>query len=152
MGLAAPAAEAKPTHTAPLAMWALTGLLKSADVNRQLDAYAAAGWGAVLYPRWGLEIEYLSDAWFERIGYLVEQAAARNVEIWLYDEFCWPSGHAKGLVTKDHPAQAAKMIGATTPVSRCGGAVLTISGTPATCAGTADIKTVEASGAAPPGT
>ena len=116
LGQAAPAPavasapEAKPTHTAPLAMWALTGLLKSADVNRQLDAYAAAGWGAVLYPRWGLEIEYLSDTWFERIGYLVEQAAARDVEIWLYDEFCWPSGHAKGLVTKDHPELAAQVL------------------------------------------
>lgn len=107
---AAPAAGAKPRHTAPLAMWALTGTLKSDDVNRQLDAYAAAGWGAVLYPRWGSEIEYLSDAWFERIRYLVEQAAARNMEIWLYDEFCWPSGHAKGLVTKDHPELAAQVL------------------------------------------
>ncbi len=108
LGLAAPAA--KPAHTAPLAMWALTGLLKSADVNRQLDAFAAAGWGAVLYPRWGLEVEYLSDAWFERIRYIVEQAEARAIEIWLYDEFCWPSGHAKGLVAKDHPQLAAQVL------------------------------------------
>ena len=91
-------------------MWALTGTLKSADVCRQLDAFAAAGWGVVLYPRWGLEIEYLSDAWFERIRFVVEQAAARNVEIWLYDEFCWPSGHAKGQVTKDHPELAAQVL------------------------------------------
>ncbi len=46
----------------PLAMWALTGTLKSADVMRQLDAYRDAGWGVVLYPRWGLELEYLGDA------------------------------------------------------------------------------------------
>lgn len=110
LGLAAPATESKPTHTAPLAMWALTGVLKSADVCRQLDDFAEAGWGAVLYPRWGAEIEYLSDAWFERIRYIVEQAAARSMEIWLYDEFCWPSGHAKGLVTKDHPELAAQLL------------------------------------------
>ena len=91
-------------------MWALTGTLKSADVNRQLDAFAQAGWGVVLYPRWGLEIEYLSDAWFERIRSIVEQAAARHVEVWLYDEFCWPSGHAKGLVTEDREDLAAQLL------------------------------------------
>ena len=110
LAAASPNAETKPTHTAPLAMWALTGMLKSDDVNRQLDAYAQAGWGAVLYPRWGAEVEYFSDEWFERIRYIVEQAAARSTEIWLYDEFCWPSGHAKGLVTKDHPELMAQVL------------------------------------------
>lgn len=106
----ATAADAAVSPTAPLAMWALTGTLQSADVDRQLDAYAEAGWGAVLYPRWGLEIEYLSDAWFERIRYIVQEAAARRVEIWLYDEFCWPSGHAKGLVTKEREDLAAQLL------------------------------------------
>ncbi len=64
----------------------------------------------MLYPRWGLEIEYLSDAWFERIRYIVQQAAARRIEIWLYDEFCWPSGHAKGLVTKGRADLAAQLL------------------------------------------
>ena len=110
LGLTAPTPSEKPTHTAPLAFWALTGTLKSDDVNRQLDAFAEVGWGAVLYPRWGLEVEYLSDAWFERIRYIIDQAADRSMEIWLYDEFCWPSGHAKGLVTKDHPELAAQVL------------------------------------------
>lgn len=110
LGTGAPASGGKPAPTAPLAMWALTGRLKSDDVNRQLDAYARAGWGAVLYPRWGAEVEYLTDEWFERIRYIVEQAAARSMEIWLYDEFCWPSGHAKGLVAKDHPELAAQVL------------------------------------------
>ncbi len=108
--VAVPATGSKPSHTAPLAMWALTGPLKSDDVNRQLDAYVQAGWGAVLYPRWGAEVEYLTDEWFERIKYIVDQAAARSMEIWLYDEFCWPSGHAKGLVSKDHAELAAQVL------------------------------------------
>ncbi|MDZ7616622.1 MAG: hypothetical protein U1E05_06430, partial [Patescibacteria group bacterium] len=110
LGWAEPAADARPAHTAPLAMWALTGTLKSTDVDRQLDAFSEAGWGTVLYPRWGLELEYLGDAWFERIRYIAEQAAARKMEIWLYDEFCWPSGHAKGLVTKDREDLAAELL------------------------------------------
>ena len=76
------AAEQKPQPAgkpaSPLAMWALTGTLKSEDVRRQLDAFHFAGWGAVLYPRWGLELEYLGDAWFERIRFIVEQAATAS--------------------------------------------------------------------------
>lgn len=105
----ATAASAK-RPTAPLAMWALTGKLQSDDVRRQLDLYHGAGWGVVLYPRWGLELEYLSDAWFERIRFTVEQAAVRKMEVWLYDEFTWPSGHAKGLVTKGHEELEAQVL------------------------------------------
>ena len=99
------------THpTGPLAMWALTGMLGSDDVRRQLDAYSQVGWGVVLYPRWGLEIEYLSAEWFSRIRFIVEEAAARRMEVWLYDEFTWPSGHAKGLVVADHPELEAQLL------------------------------------------
>jgi len=110
VGLAAATPSNKPAPTAPLAFWALTGSLKSEDVCRQLDAFAQAGWGVVLYPRWGLDIEYLSDAWFERMRFIVQESAARKIEVWLYDEFCWPSGHAKGLVTKDHGGLAAQLL------------------------------------------
>jgi hypothetical protein len=98
------------SFSSPLAMWALTGKLESADVAWQLDAFRDAGWGVVLYPRWGLELEYLGGAWFDRIRSIVEQAAARAMEVWLYDEFCWPSGHAKGLVTRDHEDLAAELL------------------------------------------
>ena len=106
----APPPEPASHPTAPLAMWALTGTLESANVERQLDTYNRAGWGVVLYPRWGLELEYLGEAWFERIRFIVEQAAARKMEVWLYDEFCWPSGHAKGLVTEDRKDLAAQFL------------------------------------------
>jgi len=103
-------ARQRTKHNSPLAMWALTGTLKSADVSRQLDAFSDVGWGVMLYPRWGLELEYLGEAWFDRIRFIVEQADARGMEVWLYDEFCWPSGHAKGLVTKDREDLCAQML------------------------------------------
>ncbi len=97
-------------RSAPLAMWALTGTLESDDVCRQLDAYAGVGWGVVLYPRWGLQLEYLGQAWFDRIRFIVEQAAQRHMEVWLYDEFTWPSGHAKGLVTQGREDLQAQLL------------------------------------------
>jgi len=109
-------ANEKPRHqrqagrAAPLAMWALTGTLESDDIRRQLDAYSGAGWGVVLYPRWGLQLEYLGQAWFDRIRFIVEQAGQRNMEVWLYDEFTWPSGHAKGLVTQGREDLQAQLL------------------------------------------
>ncbi len=97
-------------RSAPLAMWALTGTLESDVLRRQLDAYAGAGWGVLLYPRWGLELEYLGGAFLERIRFIVEQAADRRMEVWLYDEFTWPSGHAKGLVTRGRPDLRAQLL------------------------------------------
>lgn len=96
--------------TAPLAMWALTGMLPSDEIRRQLDLFRGAGWGVVLYPRWGLEVEYLSDAWFERVRYIVSEAAAREIEVWLYDEFTWPSGQAKGRVAEAGGRREARVL------------------------------------------
>ncbi|MHB8897157.1 MAG: twin-arginine translocation signal domain-containing protein [Thermoguttaceae bacterium] len=109
-GAAPPPADTPSRPTAPLAMWALTGTLDSDLVRRHLDAFREVGWGVVLYPRWGLELEYLGDAWFDRIRFIVQEAASRRMEVWLYDEFCWPSGHAKGLVTRDRPDLAAELL------------------------------------------
>ena len=54
---------------------------------------------AMLYPRSGCEIEYLSERWFECIGDFIKSAKMLDMCIWLYDDFNWPSGDAGGKVT-----------------------------------------------------
>ena len=54
---------------------------------------------AMLYPRAGCELEYLSDEWFETIGNFIKSAEQLGMKIWLYDEFNFPSGNANGKVT-----------------------------------------------------
>lgn len=54
---------------------------------------------AMLYPRAGCELEYLSDEWFETIGCFITSAKKLDMNIWLYDEFNFPSGNANGIVT-----------------------------------------------------
>lgn len=53
----------------------------------------------MLYPRSGCDIEYLSDEWFETVGYFIESAEKLGLAVWLYDDFNWPSGDAKGRVS-----------------------------------------------------
>ena len=54
---------------------------------------------ALLYPRAGCEIEYLSDQWIETILNFIKSAEQLDMKIWLYDEFNFPSGNANGRVT-----------------------------------------------------
>lgn len=54
----------------------------------------------LLYPRSGCELEYMSEEWFNTIGYYLEIAKKLDMDVWLYDEFNWPSGNCNGLVTE----------------------------------------------------
>ncbi|MBQ8392530.1 MAG: hypothetical protein IJX51_02045 [Clostridia bacterium] len=53
----------------------------------------------LLYPRSGCELEYLSEKWFSAIGDFIKTAEQLEMNIWLYDDFNWPSGDACGRVT-----------------------------------------------------
>ena len=53
----------------------------------------------LLYPRSGCEIEYLSQGWFDTVGFFIDAAARLDMYIWLYDDFNWPSADAGGRVT-----------------------------------------------------
>ena len=54
---------------------------------------------AMLYPRSGCELEYLSEEWFTAVGHFIQHAKELGMSIWLYDDFNWPSGDAGGRVT-----------------------------------------------------
>jgi len=69
-----------------------------------LEELARAGMaGVFLHPRTGLEIEYLSEKFFERIGIAIETCARLGLKAWLYDEYNWPSGPAAGKLLAGRP-------------------------------------------------
>lgn len=63
----------------------------------------------MIYPRSGCEIKYLSEEWFQIVGYFLKYAKELEMKIWLYDDFNWPSGDAAGRVT-EIPEYRAKSI------------------------------------------
>lgn len=90
-------------------MLAITGNPTNEQLEKMLTAYKAVGIDAVmLYPRSGLEVEYMSDAWRELVGFVLETAENLDMHIWLYDEFNWPSGSCKNTVIEQDPAFGAK--------------------------------------------
>ncbi len=90
-------------------MLALTGRPTTEKIEKMLTTYKNVGIDAVLlYPRSGLEIEYMSEEFRDLIGFAVETAKRLSMHIWLYDEFNWPSGSCKNAVAKQDPAFAAR--------------------------------------------
>ena len=90
-------------------MLALTGRPTKEKIEKMLTSYKNVGIDAVLlYPRSGLEIEYMSDEFRDFIGFAIETAKRLSMHVWLYDEFNWPSGSCKNAVAKENPAFAAR--------------------------------------------
>ena len=94
--------------SAPMPFWMWNGELEEGEIRRQIGLMAAAGVEAfVIHPREGLETPYLSDQWFIMTKVAVEEAMAKRMKVFLYDELNWPSGHAGGKVIKEDPTKCA---------------------------------------------
>lgn len=59
--------------------------------------------GFFLCARQGQTVPYLSQKWFELVKYACVVAKEFGLEVWLYDEYPYPSGMAGGEVLKQHP-------------------------------------------------
>lgn len=83
-------------------MTAITGRPDRHDVTEMLCDYHDVGIEQFLiYPRSGLEIEYMSEEWIDLCRDCIEVADSLKMKVWLYDEYNWPSGNCKGQVTAD---------------------------------------------------
>ena len=83
---------------------AQSGRPTEADVVRTLEDIKKAGFSEfMVYPRSGLEYEYMGEEWLALVGQYLKHAERLGMHIWLYDEFNWPSGSCKGKVAEGHP-------------------------------------------------
>ncbi len=89
----------------------ITGKPTKDQIIKYLDSFRSVGIDQFLiYPRSGLELEYMSDEWLDVCEYILEYAAEYGMHIWLYDEYNWPSGSCKGQVIKQDEDFAGKKI------------------------------------------
>lgn len=85
-------------------MGAITGKPDEQAVKRTLEAYRAVGIDQYLiYPRSGLELEYMGPEWLQVCEWFCKHARRLDMSIWLYDEYNWPSGSCKGRVPAENP-------------------------------------------------
>lgn len=55
----------------------------------------------IIHSRYGLQNEYLSRDWFDRIRHIIEDCKESGQKIWLYDENNWPSGNCSWTITME---------------------------------------------------
>jgi len=93
-----------PRSSAPLPAWLLNDDLSEEAVRRSLEELASKGIGGVfVHPRAGLEAEYASEEYWEKLRFAVSQCADLGLDVWLADEFNWPSGPVAGKLLAEHP-------------------------------------------------
>ncbi len=81
--------------------WAWNSEMTKEDLKAQLVDFKEKGINNVfVHARAGLKIPYLSDEWMELFKYCCEIGKNIDVNIWIYDEYGWPSGFGGGTVYK----------------------------------------------------
>lgn len=97
----------------PIPFWFFNDEPEEERIAAQLQDYVQKGVnGIVLHPRIGIPetVEYLSEAYFAAVRFIVKTAAGLGMKIVLYDEGMYPSGSAHGKVVASNPDFASKGI------------------------------------------
>lgn len=84
----------------PVPFWSWNERLNVPETLRQVDLMDKAGIGGFfMHARGGLQTDYMGDEWFDNVTACVDEANARGMYAWAYDENGWPSGFGGGLVS-----------------------------------------------------
>ncbi len=84
--------------------WFWNGEMDENIIIHQIREMAEKGVGGFfICARQGLAIPYLSQQWFDRVKFAVEVARQQGLQVWLYDEYPYPSGMSGGEVILQHP-------------------------------------------------
>lgn len=83
----------------PIPWWTWDGDMDFAEMERQIVEIANVGVrGFYISGLSGLKMEYLGEDWVERVRWAVKRGVELGLEVWLYDDFDWPTGLAKDRV------------------------------------------------------
>jgi len=89
-------------RTAPLWVW--NDRMTDSQIDKSLHELKNHGFGgAVIHPRPGMRIPYLSKEWFTQWGYALEGAKKLDMKLYIYDENSYPSGFGGGHVSAELP-------------------------------------------------
>lgn len=84
--------------------WFWNGDMREEEIVRQIHEMKEKGIpGFMIHPRQGMEVPYMSREFFNRVRTAVQAAKENGMEVWLYDEFPYPSGICGGEVILEHP-------------------------------------------------
>lgn len=86
--------------------WFWNGEMAYDEIEYQLKEYKDKGCpGLYIHARFGVreELGYMNEDWLDRVKFTIEKAQALGLQIWVYDEYNWPSGTCGQTIMADHP-------------------------------------------------
>lgn len=89
-----------PEEQRPAVLWFWDRTQSEADVDAKLESIHDAGFRETVIFRWASNLPeaYLSDAWFDRVGHLLEKSRELGMTVWLSNDAQFPSGSAGGFI------------------------------------------------------
>ena len=88
----------------PSPFWFLNERLDLDELSWQIKQMKDKGLsGYVMHARYGLEVPYLSEEWFQKIEHIIKESEKHGMNPIIYDEIDWPSGMSGTKVLDDHP-------------------------------------------------
>ena len=97
---------------APVPWWAWSDKMNKAEMRRQLRLMKEGGIRQFfIYASYGMMFpEFLSDDWWDYVGFTIEECQKLGLYVWIYDDLAWPSGTAAGHVLQEHPEHRCRLI------------------------------------------
>ena len=100
-----------PDRYRPVPWLAWTGDLDWSRLRTQLDDMREQGINEFfLFPIYGMELPYMSEAYWERVGQALEHCRDTGMKCWVYDEYNWPSGVCAGTLMRDYPEAREQLL------------------------------------------
>ena len=95
----------------PSVMWFWNGNIEEDEIKFQIEQFKKQKiYDFFIHPMYGLEVDYLSDRFFELIKYAVKTAKENGMYFWIYDEYNWHSGTAGEQILIEHPELRARLL------------------------------------------
>ncbi len=103
--------KSPPREFSQVPFWFWNDEITEEGIRDQIAKMEAKGvYGFTIHARLGLSsaIPYMGERWLQLVGVAVEEAARRNMQVYLYDEGMYPSGSAHGRVVAADPKFASQ--------------------------------------------
>ena len=96
-----------PDDFRPVPWLCYTGKCSETEVYRSIDEMYEQGIRSFfIFPIYGLEIEYLSEEWFDIVEKTLAYCKKKAMTAWIYDDYNWPNGSCAGKLLEAYPESA----------------------------------------------
>jgi hypothetical protein len=94
----------------PLLIWGMNGPMTPESTRRQMELFCECGYGGVMVLPWGgLPYQFMSDEWLDAVECIILNAESRGMEVWIWDDWIFPSGFAGGSVGQEEKLRSKRL-------------------------------------------